>query len=60
MLTDALQSVGLGITEVRPEECAKLVGVGTDGAASNVAYAGLKGPMEISMAILDVVFSPSA
>ena len=45
-VTDALQSVGLGITEVSPEECAKLVGVGTDEAASNVANAGLKGLME--------------
>ena len=37
---------GLGITTINQEECSKLVGVGTDGAAANVASAGLKGLVE--------------
>ena len=37
---------GLGIREVSPDECKKLVGVGTDGAAANIAASGLKGLME--------------
>ena len=37
---------GLGIQEVSPEECKKLVGVGTDGAAANIAVSGLKGLVE--------------
>ena len=44
VLVDTLQS--LGITAVSQEECAKLVGIGTDGAAANVASAGLKGLVE--------------
>ena len=32
---------GLGIQEVSPDECQKLVGVGTDGAAANIAASGL-------------------
>ena len=38
--------VSLGISEVSAEACKKLVGVGTDGAASNIAAAGLKGQVE--------------
>ena len=37
---------GLGIQEVSPDECQKLVGVGTDGAAANIAASGLKGLVE--------------
>ena len=33
----------LGIKELSEEACKKLVGVGTDGAASNIAASGLKG-----------------
>ena len=44
VLADTLQS--LGITVVSREEAAKLVGIGTDGAAANVAGAGLKGLVE--------------
>ena len=44
-------SVGGGVTEPgyqarSAEECKKLVGVGTDGAASNIAASGLKGLVE--------------
>ena len=35
--------LGLGVTTINQEDCSKLVGVGTDGAAANVASAGLKG-----------------
>ena len=38
VLAGALQS--LGVFAVTQEECTKLVGVGTDGAASNIARAG--------------------
>ena len=38
--------ISLGISEVSAEACKKLVGVGTDGAASNIAAAGLKGQVE--------------
>ena len=44
MLEGGLQS--LGINEVSAEKCQKLVGVGTDGAASNIATSGLKGLVE--------------
>ena len=37
---------GLGIWEVSPDECKKLVGVGTDGAVANIAASGLKGLVE--------------
>ena len=32
---------GLGIQELSPDKCKKLVGVGTDGAAANIAAYGL-------------------
>ena len=44
VLETALQ--GLGIKEVSAETCLKLVGIGTDGAAANIAAAGLKGLVE--------------
>ena len=37
---------GLGIQELSPDKCKKLVGVGTDGAAANMAASGLKGLVE--------------
>ena len=43
MLETALQ--GLGI-KVSAEKCRKLVGIGTDGAAANIAASGLKGLVE--------------
>ena len=36
----------LGFPEISGEQCTKLVGIGTDGAAANVAGAGLKGLVE--------------
>ena len=62
VLEGGLQS--LGIKQVSAEECKKLVGVGTDGAASNIAASGLKGLVErclgwvfwmIGLGFLDVV-----
>ena len=47
VLEGGLQS--LGIKEVSADECKKLVGVGTDGAASNIAAAGLNGLVERRM-----------
>lgn len=44
VLKEGLQS--LGIEEMSAGECKKLVGVGTDGAASNIAASGLKGLVE--------------
>jgi len=44
VLQTALQ--GLGISNISREECAKIVGIGTDGAAANIAVAGLKGLVE--------------
>ena len=44
VLADVLQS--LGITAVSRSEATKLVGIGTDGAAANIAGAGLKGIVE--------------
>ena len=44
VLESALQ--GLGIEEISAEKCLKLVGIGTDGAAANIAAAGLKGLVE--------------
>ena len=35
-----------GIQELSTEECAMLVGIGTDGAAANIAASGLKGLVE--------------
>lgn len=37
---------GLGIPAISGEECTRLVGIGTDGAAANIASAGLKGLVE--------------
>lgn len=47
-LFDCLQSslCRLGIQAVDPEQCKMLVGIGTDGASSNVAAGGLKGLVE--------------
>ena len=45
-LFDLLQGALLGITATSTEECSALVGVGTDGAAVNIAGAGLKGLVE--------------
>ena len=36
----------LGIPAISGEQCTKLVGIGTDGAAANIACAGLKGLVE--------------
>ncbi len=44
VLQGAVQS--LGIQAIKAEECAKLVGIGTDGASANVAGRGLKGLVE--------------
>lgn len=44
MLETALQ--GLGIKEVSAEKSRKLVGIGTDGAAANIAASALKGLVE--------------
>ena len=44
VLQTALQ--GLGISAISREECAKIVGIGTDGASANIAGAGLKGLVE--------------
>ena len=44
VLEGGLQS--LGIKQMSAEECKKLVGVGTDSAASNIAASGLKGLVE--------------
>ena len=35
-----------GITAINTEECSTIVGIGTDGAAVNIAGAGLKGLVE--------------
>ncbi|XP_065892470.1 zinc finger protein 862-like [Dysidea avara] len=45
LLQDAMQKI-MGIQDITVEECSALVGVGTDGAAVNVAGAGLKGLVE--------------
>ena len=44
MIQAAVQK--LGFPEISGEQCTKLVGIGTDGAAANVAGAGLKGLVE--------------
>ena len=44
MLIEALK--GVGIQDLSTDNCAKLVGVGTDGASANIARNGLKGLME--------------
>ena len=36
----------LGFPAISGEQCTKLVGIGTDGAAANIAGAGLKGLVE--------------
>ena len=46
-LSDALRK--LGIPEVDVEHCSKLVGIGSDGAASNIARGGLKGLVEAKL-----------
>ena len=38
--------LGLGIPAISGEECTRLVGIGTDGAAANIASAGFKGLVE--------------
>ena len=45
LLQEALQRI-LGISAITAEDCSALVGVGTDGAAVNVAGAGLMGMVE--------------
>ena len=59
VLEGGLQS--LGIQEISAEECKKLVGVGTDGASSNIAAHGLKGLVEgrLDCFFLDVVHGTS-
>ena len=52
----------LGIQDISAEHCKFLVGIGTDGAAANVAAAGLKGLVEkevSSLVVLELVLSPS-
>ena len=44
LVKEGLQS--LGIESIDAHNCSKLVGMGTDGAAANVAAAGLKGLFE--------------
>ena len=44
VLKDSLQALG-----IHEASCAKLVGIGTDGASSNIARAGLKGLVEEDM-----------
>ena len=44
VLQTALQR--LGISAISREECGKIVGIGTDGAAANITGAGLKGLVE--------------
>ena len=39
----------LGVAEVDPENCSKLVGIGSDGAAANIAQRGLKGLVEAQL-----------
>ena len=46
-LRDAL--LKLGIAEVDAESCIKLVGIGSDGAAANIAQGGLKGLVEAQL-----------
>ena len=46
VLTTTYTVQSMGITAVGREECAKLVGIGTDGAAANIASAGPKGLVE--------------
>ena len=45
---DVLQTAlkRLGISAISGEECGKMVGIGTDGAAANITGAGLKGLVE--------------
>ena len=50
-LSDVLRK--LGIDEVDNEYCSKLVGIGSDGASSNITRGGLRGLVE---AELDMVF----
>ena len=39
----------LGITEVDVEHCNKLAGIGSDGAACNIARGGFKGLVEAKL-----------
>ena len=49
----------LGFPAISGGQCTKLVGIGTDGAAANIASAGLKGLVErVAVDILDVVHGP--
>ena len=44
ILGKALQS--LGVSAISQEDCSRLVGLGTDGAAANIARSGLNGLVE--------------
>ena len=58
---DAVQAAvqKLGFSAISGGQCTKLVGIGTDGAAANIASAGLKGLVERdAVDILDVVHGP--
>lgn len=46
-LSNALKQ--LGCAEVNIEHCSKLVGIGSDGAATNIARGGLKGLVEAEL-----------
>ena len=39
----------VGISEISPDLCKKLVGIGTDGASANIAASGLKGLVETKL-----------
>ena len=47
-LFECLQSAlkRIGLQAINPEHCKSLVGIGTDGASTNIAAAGLKGLVE--------------
>ena len=44
MLAECTKRIGL--QAINPEHCKSLVGIGTDGARTNIAAAGLKGLVE--------------
>lgn len=46
VLKRALNFLDVGIEDINPDDCKKLVGIGTDGASANIAAAGLKGRVE--------------
>ena len=59
VLQTALQ--GLGISAISREGCAKIVGIGIDGASANIAGAGLKGLVEKNpLGRPDVVYGTSS